>query len=106
MQRAQGDPAGALTHYQASLAVAERWQRWKRKCEWQRDLSGSHIKIGDVQVERGDLAGALTVYGASHGIFERLAEADPGNAGWSATSRSLTTGSATCSVRKATGRRR
>jgi hypothetical protein len=29
---------------------------------WQRDLSVSHEKIGDVQVEQGDLAAALASY--------------------------------------------
>jgi hypothetical protein len=35
-----------------------------------------------VQVEQGDLAAALTSYRASLAIAKRLAEADPGNAGW------------------------
>jgi hypothetical protein len=35
-----------------------------------------------VQVEQGDLAAALTSYRADLAIAERLAEADPGNAGW------------------------
>jgi len=49
---------------------------------WQRDLSVSHNKIGDVRVEQGDLSGALESYRASMAIRERLAEADPNNAGW------------------------
>ena len=48
----------------------------------ERDLSVSHERIGDVQVEQGDLAGALTSYRASLAIRDRLAKADPGNAGW------------------------
>ena len=48
----------------------------------ERDLSVSHNKIGDVQVAQGDLAGALTSYRASLAIRDRLAKADPGNAGW------------------------
>jgi hypothetical protein len=35
-----------------------------------------------VQVQQGDLTAALTSYQASHAIRERLARADPGNAGW------------------------
>ena len=35
-----------------------------------------------MQRAQGDLAAALTSYQASHDIFERLAKADPGNAGW------------------------
>jgi len=42
----------------------------------------SLIKIGDVQVAQGDLAGALESYRESRAIRERLAGADPGNAGW------------------------
>ena len=49
---------------------------------WQRDLSVSHEKIGDVLVAQGDLSGALESYRASMAIRERLAEADPNNAGW------------------------
>jgi len=35
-----------------------------------------------VQQAQDDLAAALTSYQASHDILERLAKADPGNAGW------------------------
>ena len=38
--------------------------------------------IGDVQQAQGDLGAALTSYRASLAIAERLAKADPGNAGW------------------------
>src|SRR3954451_4492795 len=41
---------------------------------WQRDLSVSYNKIGDVQVEQGDLAAALASYRASLAIAEGLAE--------------------------------
>ena len=47
-----------------------------------RDLSVAFNKIGDVRQAQGDLDGALASYQASHAIFERLAKADPGNAGW------------------------
>ena len=49
---------------------------------WQRDLSVSHEKVGDVQLAQGDLAGALTSYRDSLAIADRLAKSDPGNAGW------------------------
>jgi tetratricopeptide (TPR) repeat protein len=49
---------------------------------WQRDLSVSHNKIGDVLSAQGDLNAALGAYRASLAIAERLASADPGNAGW------------------------
>ena len=49
---------------------------------WQRDLSVSLNKIGDVETARGDLAAALRSYRQSFEIFERLAAADPDNTGW------------------------
>ena len=49
---------------------------------WQRDLSVSHERIGDVLVAQGDAAGALAAYRASLGIRERLAAQDPSNAEW------------------------
>ena len=49
---------------------------------WQRDLSVSQEKIGDVLVAQGNLPAALESYRAAHAIFDRLAKADPGNAGW------------------------
>ena len=49
---------------------------------WQRDLSVSYDRVGDVQRAQGDLAGALKSYRDSLGIREKLAKQDPGNAGW------------------------
>jgi hypothetical protein len=67
----------------------------------------SQEKIGDVQQAQGDLAAALTSYRASLAIRGRLAQADPGNAGWQ---RDLSVSQekigATCSRRRATWRRR
>jgi tetratricopeptide (TPR) repeat protein len=42
----------------------------------------SHNKIGDVLVDQGNLPAALDAFKASLAIAERLANADPGNAGW------------------------
>jgi tetratricopeptide (TPR) repeat protein len=42
----------------------------------------SYEKVGDVQVAQGNLAGALKSYRDSLAITERLAQSDPGNAGW------------------------
>jgi tetratricopeptide (TPR) repeat protein len=39
-------------------------------------------RAGDMRQTSGDLAAALTSYRAAHYIFERLAKADPNNAGW------------------------
>jgi tetratricopeptide (TPR) repeat protein len=49
---------------------------------WQRDLSVSHDRVGNLQVAQGDLAGALKSYRNSLAISARFAAADPSNAGW------------------------
>ena len=49
---------------------------------WQRDLSVSQEKIGDVLRAQGNLPAALEAYRASLAIRDRLAKADPGDAGW------------------------
>jgi eukaryotic-like serine/threonine-protein kinase len=64
LKEAQGDPA------QLGLASVER------------NISVSHIKIGDVLCNQGDLAGALAEYRAGLAIAERLATQDPANAQW------------------------
>src|SRR5664279_1485004 len=50
--------------------------------EWQRDLSISRNKQGDVAVAAGDLARDAEHYRAGLTIRERLAAADPTNTGW------------------------
>jgi tetratricopeptide (TPR) repeat protein len=60
----------------AKLAAAD-----PGNAEWQRDLSLSWNKLGDMRVAWGDLAGALAAYGAAKDIRDRLVAADPGNAG-------------------------
>jgi tetratricopeptide (TPR) repeat protein len=66
-----------------ALALFERLaQSDSSNAGWQRDLSESYIKVGDVQEAQGDLAGALQSYRDSLAIIERLAQSDPGNAGW------------------------
>ena len=47
--------------------------------EWQRDLSVSHNRIGDVLVSQGDGPGALLAYRKGLEIAEALAERDPAN---------------------------
>jgi hypothetical protein len=49
---------------------------------WQRDLSISRDKLGNVAVAGGDLADASEHYRASLAIAERLAAADPANTAW------------------------
>jgi tetratricopeptide (TPR) repeat protein len=49
---------------------------------WQRDLSVSHNKLGNIAEAAGDLTTARTAYQASLDIRQRLAAADPANTGW------------------------
>ena len=75
--------AEVLPLYERTLAIFERLAAADPgNAGWQRDLSVSHNKIGDVLRAQGDLAQALTSYRASLAIRERLAASDPGNAGW------------------------
>ena len=73
----------ALTSYQANFAIADRLAKSDPgNAGWQRDLSVSYEKVGNVQVAQGNLPAALTSYQAGLAIRERLAKSDPGNAGW------------------------
>ena len=49
---------------------------------WQRDLSVSYNKVGDVLVAQGNLPRRSKPIATACAIAERLAKADPGNAGW------------------------
>jgi tetratricopeptide (TPR) repeat protein len=80
---AQGDLAGALQAYEDARRVRERLAASDPgNAGWQRDLSVSWNKLGDVRVAQGDLAGALEAYQQDLAIAEGLAGSDPGNAGW------------------------
>ncbi len=83
MRVAQGDLAGALAGLhrrqgnRRPLATAD-----PGNAQWQRDLSVSWDKLGDVRVAQGNLAGALQAFTAGKDIADQLATADPGNAQW------------------------
>ncbi|MDQ0314948.1 tetratricopeptide repeat protein [Amorphus orientalis] len=64
---------GLLDRYRG-LAAAD-----PANTEWQRDLSVSRNKIGDVARARGRLDDAATAYEEGRQIAERLAAADPTN---------------------------
>jgi Flp pilus assembly protein TadD len=69
--------------YRLALAIFNRLaQADPGNAGWQRDLSVSYEKVGDVLVAQGNLPEALKAFRDSHNIFNRLAQADPGNAGW------------------------
>ena len=87
---AQGQLAEALNAYRAGLAIAERLAvADPGNAPWQRDLSVSHEKLGDVLVAQGQLAEALKAY--------RAEAQGAGNAG---------AGTATAERRSAAGGRR
>ncbi len=50
--------------------------------EWQRDLSVSYNKIGDISAARGDRDGALKAYKDGLDIAKQLAARDPANVVW------------------------
>jgi tetratricopeptide (TPR) repeat protein len=79
MLMAQGDLPEALKWYR--LAVADRLLKSApENAGWQRDLSVSYDKIGDVLEAGGNLFEALKTYQERHAIRDRLAKADPNNA--------------------------
>ena len=57
-------------------------QRDPNNAEWQRDLSVSYNKIGDISAARGDRDGALKAYKDGLDIAKQLAARDPNNAEW------------------------
>ena len=80
---AQGDLPEALKSYRDGLAIRDRLAKADPgNAGWQRDLSVSYDKVGDVLVAQGNLPEALKSYRDSLAIADRLANADPGNAGW------------------------
>jgi tetratricopeptide (TPR) repeat protein len=65
------------------LAIAKRLaEQDKSNVDWQRDLSLSYEKVGDVLVAQGKLHEALEAYQQGLAIAKALAEQDPTNAVW------------------------
>jgi tetratricopeptide (TPR) repeat protein len=80
---AQGKLDEALKSYRDSLAIRERLAASDRSnTGWQRDLSVSNNKVGDVLVAQGKLDEALKSYRDSLAIAERMAAFDRSNTGW------------------------
>ena len=78
-----GDLSKALELMREAVAAGEGLvARDPTNTEWQRDLSVSHNRIGDVLLGRGDLEGALQEYRELLAIGERLAAKDPENSSW------------------------
>ncbi len=74
---AQGKLDEALKAYRDGLATADR-----SNTQWQRDLSISYEKVGDVLRVQGKLDAALKAYSDDLAIMERLAAADRSNTLW------------------------
>jgi tetratricopeptide (TPR) repeat protein len=73
----------ALKSFRDGLAIAEQLaQADPGNAGWQRDLSVSFDRVGDVLVAQGNLPEALKSLRDGLAIRDRLAQADPGNAGW------------------------
>jgi tetratricopeptide (TPR) repeat protein len=81
--RRRSDLISALKSYSDSLAIARRGAKAEpANADWQRDLSVSYNKIGEVELAQGDLKAAVKSYSDALAIRERLARSDPGNADW------------------------
>ena len=73
----------ARADYRDAAAIADRLaQADPGNAGWQRDLSVSYDRVGDVLVAQGNLPEALKSYRDDLAIADRLAKLDPGNAGW------------------------
>ena len=83
MLKAQGNLSEALKSFRDGLAIADRLAKSDPgNALWQRGLSVSDNKIGDVLEAQGNLPESLKSYRHGLAIMDRLAKADPGNAGW------------------------
>ena len=78
-----GNSKAALNAFQIASESAQSAVRSdSRNTQWQRDLSISYNKIGDVQVAQGETAAALKSYQDGLLIAKRLAESDSRNTQW------------------------
>jgi tetratricopeptide (TPR) repeat protein len=80
---AGGDLDGATSLFEAAHQQNEaRAAADPVNTEWQRDLSISHNKLGDLATTTGDLTTARDHYQAALDIRSRLTAADPANTQW------------------------
>ncbi|MDZ4842966.1 MAG: DUF4062 domain-containing protein, partial [Hyphomicrobium aestuarii] len=76
----QGDLTLASQAFVGARDIANREAKANPSdLSWQRDLSVSHERIGNVLVAQGNLPAALKAFNAALAIAQRLATADPGN---------------------------
>ncbi len=70
-------------HYQADLDITTKLAAADpTNTQWQRDLSISHERLGELAQARADLTGAAEHYQACLDITTKLAAADPTNTQW------------------------
>jgi tetratricopeptide (TPR) repeat protein len=82
-ESARGDRDGALKAFSDGLEIAKRLAaRDPNNAEWQRDLSVSYDRVGDIGAARGDRDGALKAFSDALEIAKRLAARDPEIAEW------------------------
>ena len=83
LQMRLGNSREGTNAYRKGLAIAETLAaRDPANTEWQRDLSVSHDRIGNVLVAQGDRVAALAAFRKGLAIRETLAARDPANTGW------------------------
>ena len=107
IERTRGRLDPALAGYRAAQASAEgKTKADPGNAGWQRDLSVSYNRIGDVLVAQGNLPEALKSYRDGLAIATVWRRPTPATPAGSATCRCPTTRSATCWWRRAICRRR
>ena len=79
----QGDLPAALESFCAAREIRQALvMRDRSNTGWQRDLSVSHITVGEVLVAQGDLPAALAEFRAGMEIAQTLAAHDRTNVQW------------------------
>ncbi|MBV9129802.1 MAG: hypothetical protein JO298_05375, partial [Verrucomicrobia bacterium] len=69
--------------YQQSRDIRQKLaQQDPTNTDWQRDVSVSLERVGNVLVAEGKLEQALEVYQQSRDVHQKLAQQDPSNSGW------------------------
>jgi tetratricopeptide (TPR) repeat protein len=83
VEQAQGNIAGARSLYETAVAIAEPIAKTDPSdAGWQRDISVSYERIGNVLLRQGKLTDALVWFRNSLAARERLAKLDPHNTAW------------------------
>ena len=102
-------PRATAMRRSKATAAAWRWpRRWPQRdpanAGWQRDLSVSHDRVGEVLERKGDLDAALESFRAGLAIAEALTRREPRAREWQWDLRSASTASAmSCSAKGKAG---